>query len=144
MMAIVRRGETEQSLQQPMHARRVKKILAAHDIGDALQRVVDDDREMIARRRVLARQNNIAPLLRQRRDVAEAKFAPSKGRLEAVIASRRRSNPGVARPLDCLAPARNDGYVIASAFAISSRSATPPVRKTSRIGGRGLFRQVPG
>ena len=115
MMAIVRRGETEQALQQSMHARRVKKILAAHDIGDALQRVVDDDREMIARRRVLARQNDIAPLLRPRRDVAEAKFAPGQRR----------------RQLD--APR-----------AISSRSATPPVRKTSRIGGRGLFRQVPG
>ena len=48
-------------LQQTVHARRPEQVLAAHDVGDALQRIIDHDRQMIAVRRLLAREDNVAP-----------------------------------------------------------------------------------
>ena len=41
VMVIARRGQAEQRLQQAVHAGRPEQVLAAHHIGDALQRVVD-------------------------------------------------------------------------------------------------------
>ena len=43
-MVVIERGrDIEQSLQQAMNTRRLEKVIAAHDVGDALQRIVDDD-----------------------------------------------------------------------------------------------------
>ena len=41
-----------------------EQVLPAHHFGDALQGVVDHDRQMIAGRRLLARQDDVAPGLR--------------------------------------------------------------------------------
>ena len=64
MMPVGRLGQAEQTLQQAVHARGMKQVLAAHDVRDPLQRVVDHDREVIAGRRLLARQDDVAPGLR--------------------------------------------------------------------------------
>ncbi len=61
-MVVARRRRAEQGLQQTMHAGGVKQVGAAHDVGDALRRVVHGDGQMVARRRVFARQNDVAPL----------------------------------------------------------------------------------
>ena len=55
-MPIDRLRDTEQLLQQQVHARRPEQVPAPHHIGDALQGVVDHDGQMIARWRLLARQ----------------------------------------------------------------------------------------
>src|SRR5581483_9910019 len=64
MMAIGRLGQPKQLLQQAVHAGGVEQILAADQFGDALQGVVDHDGEMIAGRRFLAREDDVAPGLR--------------------------------------------------------------------------------
>ncbi len=43
VVEIDRRRQAEQFLQQSLPGRRVKEIAPAHDMGDALDRVVDDD-----------------------------------------------------------------------------------------------------
>ena len=43
-----------------------KEVEAAHDMGDALQRIVGDHRQMIAGRDFPARQHDVAPILRAR------------------------------------------------------------------------------
>src|ERR1700722_5558494 len=63
-MPIGRLRQSEQLLQQPMQAGRPEQILAPHHLGHALQGVVDDHREVIAGRRLLARQDDVAPRLR--------------------------------------------------------------------------------
>ena len=60
MMVVVRRGQAEQRLEEAMHAGRVEEVAPAHDVGDALRPIVDDDCEVIARRRVLAREDDVA------------------------------------------------------------------------------------
>src|SRR5829696_4255405 len=52
---------TEPLLQQPVHARRPEQIPAPYHVGNPLQGIVDHDGQMIARRRLLARQDDIAP-----------------------------------------------------------------------------------
>ncbi len=52
MVAIARRGQVEQRLQQSMDGGRGKEIATAHDVGYALQRIVHGHREMVARRKV--------------------------------------------------------------------------------------------
>ena len=64
MVMIKRRRQAEQCVQHTMHAGRLIKVLPAHHMRHALQRVVHYDREMIAGRRILAREHDIAPLLR--------------------------------------------------------------------------------
>src|SRR5690606_25196248 len=60
-MAIDRRGQTEKLLENAVDAGRLIKILAAHDMGDALRGIVDDNGQMIACRHIAPRQNDIAP-----------------------------------------------------------------------------------
>ena len=67
-MVVGRLWQAEQHLQQPVDAGRPEQVSTAHDIGDALQGVIDDDGEMVTRRRIFARQNDIAPHLRRRGD----------------------------------------------------------------------------
>ena len=61
MVVIARRRQAEQRLQQAMDAGGVKQVLPAHHVGDALRGVVDHHRQMIAGRRLLARQDDVAP-----------------------------------------------------------------------------------
>ena len=65
-MPIDRLRDTEQLLQQPVHAGRPEQVAAPHHLGDALQGVVDHDGQMIAGRRLLARQDDVAPGFRPR------------------------------------------------------------------------------
>ena len=83
MVAIARRRQAEQRLQQPMHGRRGEQIAAAHDVGDPLQRVVDDDGQMIGRGGSLPRSTTSPQAAARRRPrplVALAEFAPSRAR----------------------------------------------------------------
>lgn len=61
MMMIAGGRQIEQRLQQAMQACRHQQILAAHDMSDALQGVIDDNGYMIARRNVLTRKHDVAP-----------------------------------------------------------------------------------
>src|SRR5216684_4006052 len=56
--------QTEQSLQEPMDAGRPEQVLPPHRFCHALQRVVDHHREVIAGRRLPAREDDIPPGLR--------------------------------------------------------------------------------
>lgn len=60
-MVVDRLRKLKKALQQAMHGCCVIKIAAAHDVGDTLHGIVDHDREMIARRRIRTRQDDIAP-----------------------------------------------------------------------------------
>ncbi len=61
MMVIIRRRKPEQVLQQPVQARRHEKILAANDVGDAAQGIVDDNGDMITDQNIPARKDSVAP-----------------------------------------------------------------------------------
>ena len=61
MMVVARCFETEQHLKQAVQVGRCFQVPAACHVGDALAMVVDDDREVIARRHVLAHDHGIAP-----------------------------------------------------------------------------------
>ena len=60
VMAVARGRQAEQRLQNAVDMRRHREILAAGHQGDALDRVVDRDREMVARRQLLAGEHDIA------------------------------------------------------------------------------------
>ena len=103
MVAIARRLEPEQRLQQAMHRRRGQEIAAAHDVADALQRVVDDDREVVGRRPAFAAQHDVAPGFRRRFDApllkALAEFAPeSPCRRQGAAREPCRAASPQARP----------------------------------------------
>ena len=55
-----RRRQAEQSLEQPVDMGGGEEVAAAHDMGHALRRIVERDGEMIAGRRVLAGEDDIA------------------------------------------------------------------------------------
>ena len=60
VVAIDGRGQVEQGLQQPLDVRGLEEVLAAYDVGDALQRVVDHDGQVIGDADVLAGQHHVA------------------------------------------------------------------------------------
>ena len=60
MMRIGRGRQVEQRLKQPMDVRRGEQVAAADHVGDPLRGVVHGDREVIARRRILAREYHVA------------------------------------------------------------------------------------
>jgi len=66
MMVVVRRMQSKQRLQHAVYAGGCLQVLPAHHMRYAMQRVVDDHREMIAGRRLLAPQHDVAPGLRVR------------------------------------------------------------------------------
>ena len=68
VVVIARGRQIEELLQDDVQVRRGFEVLAAYDMGHALQRVVEDDREVVARRDLLARDDRVAPTLRARRD----------------------------------------------------------------------------
>jgi len=88
MMPVTRLGKAEQRLQQPVDRGRLKQIAPAHDVGHALQRVVDHHRQMIACRQISAAEDNVAPNLRRRRasqgNSALAIFGPAQTRWRGV------------------------------------------------------------
>jgi hypothetical protein len=88
MMPVARLNKAEQRLQQPMDCGRGKQVAPTHDVCHTLQRVVDDDREMIARRQIPAAEDNVAPNLRRRRtprgNGALAIFGPAQASRRGV------------------------------------------------------------
>src|SRR4051794_27998029 len=66
----------------------MKEIAAAHDISHALRGVVDDDGKVIAGRRLLARQDNVAPGRRIDGDLTLLGFGP----VQPTRACDRRSH----------------------------------------------------
>ena len=100
VMPIDRLWDTEQLLQQQMHAGRPEQVPAPHHVGNALQGVVDHDGQVIARRRLLARQDDVAPGLGLCGDDA----ALAAGTLATLFPGQ---SPGIARtPPPCRAAAR--------------------------------------
>ena len=95
-------------------ARVVGQVFAAHDVGDALRRVVDDDRELVGPEAVGAPQHEVADLARD------------------VLALRRRAG-GRAR--------RSRAAPSAPARARSHAQRAPSAR---RLAVAGRARQVPG
>ena len=69
MVVVTRLRQAKKLLQQAVDGGGVEQILATDDIAHPLQRVVDDDRKVVAGRRVLARENDITPGLRPRQDL---------------------------------------------------------------------------
>ncbi len=68
MMVIERRFDTEEMLQEAMDTRGMEEVLAANDMGNSLQCIVDHDGKMVARRHVPARDDDVTPILRPGRD----------------------------------------------------------------------------
>ncbi len=62
VMVIAGRRQPEASLQQDVEVRRRLEVPAPHHMGDLLDRIVHHDREVIARRRILAHHDRVAPL----------------------------------------------------------------------------------
>lgn len=83
-MVVARRGRSEQRLRQNMDRGGREQVAPAHDIGNVLQRIVDDDSQMIGCRAVLGAEQRVAPRLRRRLDlvglVAFAEFVPVQRR----------------------------------------------------------------
>ena len=101
VMMIERRRQVEQRLEQAVDVGRGIEIAAAHHVGDALGGIVDGDGEMIAGRRVLAGEHDVAIGVRLGLDLGVA-VVPVKrpgrgGRLRHVetpgmrLGGRRRS-----------------------------------------------------
>ena len=57
---VVRRRQAEQRLEQAVDVGAVEQVAAADDVGDTQSGVVDGDGQMIARRRVLAGEDDVA------------------------------------------------------------------------------------
>ena len=112
VVPVGRLRQTEQLLQQPVHAGRPEQVRAAHHLGDALQGVVDHHREVIAGRRLLAREDDVAPGFRpggHRTGLAIGTFAvlgPAEDRRPARKPPPCRAAAHRARPNRAGAPAR--------------------------------------
>ena len=93
-MPIARLAKAKQPLQQAVDRGRSKQVPTAHDVGDALKRIVDHHRQMVARRQIPPAQDDVAPNLRDgwmlRRNVSLAILDPAK-----------MSRSGVARTASC-------------------------------------------
>lgn len=60
-MAIARRSDSKQALQQTVQAGGGEKVATPHHVGDALEGIVNDDSDVICRQRATALQRNVAP-----------------------------------------------------------------------------------
>ncbi len=69
-MAVNRRRESKQGLQQPLYMCRFEEVRAADDVTDALVRIIDDHGQVIGDAQTLAGQYDIARERRSRRDDA--------------------------------------------------------------------------
>ena len=112
----------KQRLKQAMHGGRGDEVAAADDVGHALQRIVDDHRQMVARCAIAAAEDDIAP---DRRPAARSDrrrlrhIRPRKGAL-----ARRRAHGHIeaeGRPV----AAREAG----APFGLEERAASPRVER---------------
>src|ERR1700689_1994802 len=79
VMVIDRLRQAEQRLQQAMNTGRPEQILAAHHVADALECVVQRDREVIAGRDFLARDDDVTPHQGRRGDGTGLAMRPGAG-----------------------------------------------------------------
>jgi hypothetical protein len=61
VVEIARLRKAEKFLQKPVNGGRVEKVAATHHVGDALYGIVGYHREVIAGRRLAARQDYVTP-----------------------------------------------------------------------------------
>src|SRR3954465_15217493 len=85
VVAVARRRQAEEILQQHVQVCRGLEVLPAHHMRDALHGVVEDDREVVARRHLLAPDHRVAPAFGPGRDDALGSI-----RREAAIGELRR------------------------------------------------------
>jgi len=126
VVAVPRRREAEQLLQQTVDRGRGEEVAPAHNVAHAKQRIINDYRQMVARRQVAAAQHDVAPdrWLRRSlvRDSALAEFAPDERRRRGVERAAHVEAPGG------LLAARE-----ASARFILSKPAASPVVKRRAV-----------
>ena len=79
VVTVSRGRQVEQGLEQPMHIGRGEQIHSACDQRDALERVVDGDREVIAGGGFLARQHHVPLPLRPGRLDTVPVIGPGEG-----------------------------------------------------------------
>ena len=97
MVVIKRLWQPEKILEQTMQAGGMEQVLTAHHMGDALMRIVDHDRKVIAGGNILARQDDVAPRRRIGQNHAGlpartcARFTPGQ-RLPAWRRKRHRGS----------------------------------------------------
>jgi hypothetical protein len=60
VVVVAGRRQAEQRLEQAVDVGGGEQVAAAHHVGDALRGIVDGDREMVAHRRVLAGEDDVA------------------------------------------------------------------------------------
>lgn len=124
-MAIARRGNPEQLLQQPMDRRGGKKIASAHNIRDMLERIIHCHCEMVAGRPVTAKQHYVAPERRfgpaLRRSGSFAVFGPFE-----VGWNSRKHAPYIETPDHRLPPSDPS-----CAFLDRERPASPGINRRS-------------
>ena len=126
VMVVARRAQAEQRLQQAVDVGGVEQVLAAGDQRHALQMVVDRDRQMVARRHVLARQHDVAEAHRIGRDrcrrgTSSQVSGPVRASAFADVEAQRVG-------LAVLDPPRRLGRVELAADAGIERLAGGPVR----------------
>jgi len=137
VVPVGRRRQAEQGLQQPMDAGRPEQVHAPHDLGHALKGIVDHDREVIAGRHLLAREDDVAPGLRAGGDRPDLAI----GTTPVVQKAKAKATPALyftnlisARPLFGVAGAgslaRAGSVEPAAAAAAKARAAAAasPVR----------------
>ena len=127
VVPVGRLRQTEQMLQQPVHAGRPEQVRAPHHLGDALQGVVDHNREMIAGRRLLAREDDVAPGLQA------GPQPPRRSRRRDLRRARSSRDRGPARaPPPCRAAAHRACRNQAGAPARPAPATSPPPDRAAR------------
>ena len=126
MVVIIGLGKPQQLLQKPVDGSRRTQVVAAHDLRHALRRVIDGDGKVIARRRIAAQQDHIAPGERSASMGRRLRrFRPRQARASERAGNRARLRPRRRQPCGSPAPIR---------FAASSGSSRdkPPGRGRRR------------
>src|SRR4051795_3027023 len=76
MVAVDGFRQAEQNLEQTVDRSGVEQVLAPHDLADVLERIVDNDGQMVTGRRLLAGHNDIAPGFWPRRNDTTLTIGP--------------------------------------------------------------------
>ena len=94
-------GKPRQLLQEDLARRRREQVGAAHDVRDALQRVVDDDRELVGEEPVGAPDDEIADVAREVLRLRSLQAVAEFDRARRRRARARRAAGGRAGPAGC-------------------------------------------
>ena len=119
---VARRRQAQRALQQDLARRVVGQVRAAHDVSDALRRVVDDHGQLVGPQPVGALQHEVADLVRH---VLLLRAQPAVGPLTLPV---RRATATRARRLAVQAVAAGAGIDLFSA----ARVCTPRAARSAR------------